>query len=179
MGKTVDTLQKKDITNDMFGKLATYFAKHARVGCSDENPLLAYLTATAYFSAAKMIVLHKFKDDAGEIVVSPIAFHLVKWGCSQQTMNDVLSMSCVFPSFQDAMPLTFAKECWSGFMSDILREKVVQARANGTSLIQEKETADDGEIVTLAAVCVWKGSEEGEHFHDFKCSDDNFIVRSH
>ena len=50
----------------MMDVLATYFATEARIRCKDEAPLLSMNAADGYFSAFKMMLIHKFDSDKAE-----------------------------------------------------------------------------------------------------------------
>ena len=56
-----DELNINNITDDMLGQMATYFATEARQGCCENKPLLRYQSANGYMSAFKSAYLKKFR----------------------------------------------------------------------------------------------------------------------
>jgi len=51
--KTLKKLPIESYTDDLCGKIGTYFAKHARKRCKDNTPLVSLTTAVNYMSAFK------------------------------------------------------------------------------------------------------------------------------
>ena len=71
-----EELNHTDITDELLGKLATYFGTEARQQCDQNKPLLKYLSAHGYMSAFKNAYLKKFRN-AKE---NPPFFEAARWG---------------------------------------------------------------------------------------------------